>query len=166
MNCRSEYFPQHTRHQIGGWFRTAHVRELSSPIWAGLPARGAETFRAGPCIPSFSQVVAGQMARYQAVCLRSSSGSHGIHLDASRCRALWTRESCEFLVSTAERAENPRGVGEAHDSSLLHSLRFPERLSAAQQALRRFRIASGRKTTTAYPRSAKRTRFPSEHRDK
>src|SRR5439155_21469381 len=126
----------------------------------------AETFRARPGIPSFSRVVVGQMLRCRAACLRSNFGFHGIHLDASDFRVPWTRESCEFLVSTSERAENPPGAGEVRDSSLPRKLRLPERLPAGRWGLRHFRIASGQKTTTVCPRSAKRAQLPSERRGK
>src|SRR6267143_7004067 len=99
-------------------------------------------------------------------CLRSSFGFRGIHPDASDCRVPWTREFGEFLVSTAKRAENPRGADGAHDSSLPRNLKLPERLPAGRWGLRRSRIAAGQKTTTACPRSAKRARLPSERRGK
>src|SRR5712691_1428688 len=106
------------------------------------------------------------MLRFRAACLRSSSGFRGIHPDASGCRAPWTREACESLALTAEKVEIPRGAGEVHDSSLPHNLKLPERLPAGRWGLRRFRIASGQKTTTVYPRFAKRVRPPSERRGK
>src|SRR5204863_1524718 len=72
------------------------------------------------------------------------------------------RESCEFLVSTSERGENPPGAGEVRDSSLPRNLILPERLPGGHWGLRRFRIASGQKTRTVCPRSAKRAPLPSE----
>src|SRR5438552_269164 len=151
---------------MGEWFRTVRERERPLPEWAGFRARDEGTFRARPGIPSFSQVVAEQMLRFRAACLRSSFGFGGIHQDASDCRAPWTRESCESLLSTAEREENSRAAGEARDSSRPHNLRLPERLPAGRWGLRHFRIASGQKTTTVCPRSAKRARLPSERRGK
>src|SRR5205807_2910829 len=105
---------------MDGWFRIARARAPPSPIWANLPSRDEETFRWHPSIPSSSQVAAEQMLRSRAVCLRSSFGFPGIHPDASDFRAPWTRESCEFLVSISERAENPPEADGAHDSSLPH----------------------------------------------
>src|SRR5438445_11316727 len=98
---------------MDGWFRIARARAPPSPIWANLPSHDAETFRGHPSIPSSSQVAAEQMLRSRAVCLRSSFGFHGIHPDASDFRVPWTRESCEFLVSTSERAENPAEAAKA-----------------------------------------------------
>src|SRR2546430_1472003 len=95
----------HFRLEMDGWFRIARARAPPSPIWASLPSRDAETFRARPSIPSSSQVAAEQMLRSRAVFLRSSFGFHGIHPDAFDFRVPWTRESCEFLVSTSERGE-------------------------------------------------------------
>src|SRR5690348_8393673 len=92
---------------MDGWFRIARARAPPSPIWASLPSRDAETFRGHPSIPSSSQVTAEQMLRSPAVCLRSSFGFHGIHPDASDFRVPWTRESCEFLVSTSKKGESP-----------------------------------------------------------
>src|SRR2546430_17720723 len=106
----------------------SRARSPPSPIWASLPSRDAETFRARPSIPSSSQVAAEQMLRSRAVFLRSSFGFHGIHPDAFDFRVPWTRESCEFLVSTSERGENPPGAGEVRDSSLPRNLILPERL--------------------------------------
>src|SRR3984893_15287710 len=156
----------HFRLETDGSFRIAHARALPSPIWASLPSRDAETFRGHPSIPSSSQVAAEQMLRSRAVCLRSSFGFHGIHPYTSDFRAPWTRESCEFLVSTSERAENPPGGGEVRDSSRPHNLRLPERLLVGRWGLRRFRIASGQKSRTVCPRSAKRGPLPSERRGK
>src|SRR5690349_7110598 len=123
---------------MDGWFRIARVRAPPLLIWASLPARDAETFRGHPTIPSSSQVAAEQMLRSRAAYLRSNFGFRGIHLDDSDCHVPWTRESCEFLVSTVKRAENPRGVDGARDSSLPHNLRLPERLPAGRWGLRRF----------------------------
>src|SRR2546429_9105452 len=126
---------------MDGWFRIARARAPLSPIWASLPSRDAETFRGHPSIPSSSQVAGEQTLRSRAVCPRSSFGFHGIHPDASDFHVPWTRESCEFLASTSERAENPPGAGGAHDSSLPRNLILPERLPGAHWGLRRFRIA-------------------------
>src|SRR2546421_1521100 len=111
---------------MDGWFQIARARAPPSPIWASLPFRDAETFRAHPRIPSSSQVAAEQMLRSQAVCLRISFGFPGIPPDPSDFRGPWTRESWEFLVSTSERGENPPGAGEVRDSSLPRNLILPE----------------------------------------
>jgi len=71
-----------------------------------------------------------------------------------------------FSYQPQRERKIPPGGGEVRDSSRPHNLKLPERLPAGHWGLRRSRIASGQKTTTVCPRSAKRARLPSERRGK
>src|SRR5208282_2600355 len=133
---------------------------------ASLRVRDVGTFPAHPSTPSFSRVVAEQTPHSPAACPQSNFDSRGIHRDVSGCRALLTRESCESPESDEETTGNLRGAGEVRESSLPRNWRRPERPRAGRLGLRRFRTASGRRTTTACLQSAKRVRLPCECRGK
>src|ERR1700756_661103 len=98
----------------------------------------------GVASPPF-RVAGVQTPRCLVVCRQSSFDLCGILRDASRCPDPWTKESCEFPESTAERAENPLAVGEGRGSSPRRNLKLPERPPVGLEGPRRFRIASVRK---------------------